>query len=177
MQVSSKGKYAVRAVFDIALNSKDGEPVPLAAISQRQGISVLFLEQLFQKLRKGGIVRSVRGSHGGYVLARDPEHITVGEVVRLIERPLYTNSCFSKNESVDDCRIADTCLGYVLWKQLADHINNFLDSITLGDLCKRSRAEVAQDLRAKSHQILIERIAINRAAPKEERKEEMVGVI
>src|SRR5678815_6024139 len=82
-------KYSVRAVLDIAQHS-DGAPVPLAAISQREGISLLFLEQLFQVLRKGNIVKSVRGSHGGYVLARDPAEITIGGIVRLIESPIYT---------------------------------------------------------------------------------------
>src|SRR5215510_13733080 len=104
MQISTKGKYSVRAVLDIAQHS-DGSPVPLAAISKREGISLLFLEQLFQRLRKGNIVKSVRGPHGGYVLARETWEITIGEIVRLIEPPLYSSSCFSKSESVESCRI------------------------------------------------------------------------
>src|SRR5262249_17754543 len=91
MQVSTKGKYAVRAMLDIAQKSKGG-PVPLAAISKREGISLLFLEQIFQPLRKGRIVNSIRGPHGGYVLARGAAEITIGEIVRLIEPPLYTSS-------------------------------------------------------------------------------------
>jgi len=153
MQVSSKGKYSVRAVLDIAQHS-EGAPVPLAAISQREGISLLFLEQLFQLLRKGNIVKSVRGPHGGYVLARDPSEITIGEIVRLIESPIYTSSCFSKNESVDDCRISSSCISGAIWKQLAEHVNNFLDSITVADLLNKDKPEIVYALRVKSKGIL-----------------------
>ena len=156
MQVSSKGKYSLRAVLDIAQHS-NGAPVSLAVISKREGISLLFLEQLFQQLRKGDVVKSVRGPLGGYVLARDPSRITVGEVIRLVEPPLYTSSCFSKTESVDNCRIADSCLGYVLWKQLSDHINSYLDSITLADLCRKPKHEVVYDLKMKSGRMLSEK--------------------
>src|SRR5262249_12813061 len=116
MQISTKGKYSVRAVLDIAQHS-NGSPVSLAAISKREGISLLFLEQLFQQLRKGDLVKSVRGPHGGYVLARDPSQITIGEIIRLIEPPLYTSSCFGKHESVESCRIVDSCIGGAIWKQ------------------------------------------------------------
>ena len=153
MQVSTRGKYSVRAVLDIAQHS-DGSPVPLAAISQREGISLLFLEQLFQPLRKGNIVRSVRGSHGGYVLAREPSQITIGDIVRLIEPPLYTSSCFSREESVDDCRISGSCKSGVLWKQLSEHVDNFLDSITVADLSNKAKPEIVYGLRVKSRRIL-----------------------
>jgi Rrf2 family protein len=156
MQVSSKGKYSVRAVLDIAQHS-DGAPVPLAAISQREGISLMFLEQLFQPLRKGNIVKSVRGSHGGYVLARDPSEITIGEIVRLIESPLYTSSCFSKAESVDDCRISSSCVSGAIWKQLAEHVDNFLDSIMVADLLNKAKPEIVYGLRVKSKRILADR--------------------
>src|SRR5688572_20509493 len=101
MQISMKGKYSVRAVLDIAQNS-NGAPVTLTAISKREGISLLFLEQLFQQLRKGDIVKSIRGPHGGYVLARDASEITIGEVVRLVEPPLYSSSCFDKTERSEE---------------------------------------------------------------------------
>jgi Rrf2 family protein len=153
MQISTKGKYSVRAVLDIAQNS-NGAPVPLAAISKREGISLLFLEQLFQQLRKGSVVKSVRGPHGGYVLARDAAEITIGEIVRLIEPPLYTSSCFSNDGPVDNCRIGDTCIGGAIWKQLAEHVDNFLDSITLADLANKSKPEVIYGLRIKSQKIL-----------------------
>ena len=156
MQISTKGKYSVRAVLDIAQYS-NGSPVSLAAISKREGISLLFLEQLFQQLRKGNVVRSIRGPHGGYVLARDPAEITIGEIVRLIEPPLYTSSCFSKGESVDSCHLSDTCIGGAIWKQLAEHIDNFLDSITVADLSNKTKPEVVYGLRIKSNKILTDR--------------------
>ena len=153
MQVSSKGKYSVRAVLDIAQHS-EGSPVPLAAISQREGISLLFLEQLFQQLRKGNIVKSVRGAHGGYVLAREASDITIGEIVRLIESPLYRSSCFSKEESVDDCRIFNSCISGAIWKQLAEHVDSFLDSITVAELANKTKPEIVYGLRIKSKRIL-----------------------
>lgn len=146
----------MRAVLDIAQNS-NGSPIPLAAISKREGISLLFLEQLFQQLRKGDIVKSVRGPYGGFVLARDPAEITVGEIVRLVEPPLYASSCFDKNESAEECRIADSCMGHVLWKQLAQHIDSFLDSITVADLCNPQKAEVVYGLKMKSSRMLPDR--------------------
>ena len=153
MQISTKGKYSVRAVLDIARNS-GGEPISLAAISKREGISLLFLEQLFQLLRKGNIVKSVRGPYGGFVLTRDPSEITVGEVVRLVEPPLYESSCHGKGESVDNCRIAESCLSYVLWKQLADHVSEFLDSVSFADLCNKDKYELVDDLKSKSARVL-----------------------
>lgn len=153
MQISTKGKYSVRAVLDIAQHS-NGYPVPLAAISKREGISLQFLEQLFQQLRKGNVVNSVRGPHGGYVLAREPAEISIGEIVRLIEPPLYTSSCFSNDGSVENCRIGDTCIGGAIWKQLAEHVDSFLDSITLADLANKSKPEVVYGLKIKSNRIL-----------------------
>ncbi|HJQ70164.1 MAG TPA: Rrf2 family transcriptional regulator [Blastocatellia bacterium] len=164
MQVSTKGKYSVRAVLDIAQHS-NGSPVPLGAISKREGISLLFLEQLFQQLRKGNVVKSVRGPHGGYVLAREPSEITIGEIVRLIEPPLYTSSCFSKGESVDNCHLADTCIGGAIWKQLAEHVDNFLDSITVADLSNKSKPEVVYGLRMKSNKALADRLKRDEIAP------------
>jgi Rrf2 family protein len=167
MQISTKGKYSVRAVLDIAQNS-NGSPVPLGAISKREGISLLFLEQLFQQLRKGNVVRSIRGPHGGYVLARDPAEITIGEIVRLIEPPLYTSSCFSNDGAVDNCRIGDTCIGGAIWKQLAEHVDNFLDSITLAELANKSKPEVVYGLRIKSHKMLADRAKRDETVPESE---------
>jgi len=152
MQISTKGKYSVRAVIDIAQHS-NGSPVPLAAISKREGISLQFLEQLFQQLRKGNVVKSLRGPHGGYVLAREASEITIGDIVRLVEPPLYTSSCFAKDESVEQCRIAESCIGGAVWAQLAEHINNFLDSITVADLCNKQKPEVVYGLKLMSSRI------------------------
>ncbi|MBI3649898.1 MAG: Rrf2 family transcriptional regulator [Acidobacteria bacterium] len=165
MQISTKGKYSVRAVLDIAQNSH-GQPVTLTAISKREGISLLFLEQLFQQLRKGDIVKSIRGPHGGYVLARDAAAITVGEVVRLVEPPLYTSSCFDKNEAVHDCRIVDSCIGGAIWKQLDEYINRFMDSVTFADLINKPKTDVVYHLQMKSNNLLADRVKPN-ARPSE----------
>ena len=87
-------------------------------------------------------------------MARDAAVITIGEIVRLIEPPLYTSSCFSNDGSVDNCRISDSCIGGAVWKQLAEHVDNFLDSITLADLANKSKPEVVYGLRIKSQRIL-----------------------
>lgn len=171
MQISTKGKYSVRAVLDIAQNS-NGQPVTLTAISKREGISLLFLEQLFQQLRKGDIVKSIRGPHGGYVLSRDAAEITIGEVVRLVEPPLYTNSCFDKNEAAHDCRIADSCIGGAIWKQLDEHINSFMDSVTVADLINRPKTDVVYHLKMKSNKLLADRVDMKRKA-----KEQKVGEV
>jgi Rrf2 family protein len=170
MQISTKGKYSVRAVLDIAQHS-NGTPVPLAAISKREGISLLFLEQLFQQLRKGNVVKSVRGPHGGYVLARDAAEITIGEIVRLIEPPLYNNSCFSKSESVDNCHLSESCISGAIWKQLAEHVDNFLDSITVADLANKPRPEVVYGLKMKSNRILTDRAERDKQMPEPEAAE------
>ncbi|HVF89593.1 MAG TPA: Rrf2 family transcriptional regulator [Blastocatellia bacterium] len=152
MQISTKGKYSVRAMIDIAQHSS-GSPVPLAAISKREGISLQFLEQLFQQLRKGHVVKSIRGPHGGYVLAREASEITIGDIVRLVEPPLYSSSCFARDESVEQCRIAESCIGGAIWSQLSEHINNFLDSITVADLCNKPKPEVVYGLKMRSNRI------------------------
>ena len=126
----------------------------------------MFLEQLFQQLRKGSIVKSVRGSHGGYVLARDPSEITIGEILRLVESPLYTSSCFGKEESVDDCRISSSCISGAIWKQLAEHVDNFLDSITVADLSNKAKPEIVYGLRLRSKRILTDRsLTVERPEP------------
>ena len=167
MQISTKSKYSVRAVLDIAQHS-NGSPVTLKAISEREGISLMFLEQLFQQLRKGDIVRSVRGPFGGYVLARDASEITIGEVIRLVEPPLYTNSCFDKHESAQDCRIADSCLGGAIWRQLEEHINSFMDSVSFADLVNQPKPEVVYHLKMKSDKLLDDRHSKRVSAKKAE---------
>lgn len=167
MQISTKSKYSVRAVLDIAQHS-NGSPVTLKAISEREGISLMFLEQLFQLLRKGDIVRSVRGPFGGYVLARDASEITIGEVIRLVEPPLYTSSCFDKHESAHDCRIADSCLGGAIWRQLDEHINSFMDSVSFADLVNQPKAEVIYHLKMKSDKLLANRHSKRVSAKKAE---------
>ena len=134
MKISARGRYAVRGMLDVALNSRNF-PTPLADISLRQGITVSNLEQLFSKLRRAGLVRSVRGPGGGYFLAKDPKEITIGGVLRAVEEPLApdpTPDGYEREPSTGQ-RI-DDLLVTLLWNRLSDQIRQILESVTLHDL-------------------------------------------
>ena len=133
MRVSTRGRYAVRAVLDLAMNGSD-TPVPLTEIAKRQGISLFYLEQLFNKLKKADIVHSKKGAGGGYVLARSSREITVGDVMRSVEGPIAPVHCATDSKR-GRCPRMDECPTTGLWKQLGDKIENFLDSITIRELC------------------------------------------
>lgn len=122
MRLTSKGRYAVTAMLDVALNSEAG-PVPLADISERQGISLSYLEQLFSRLRKNGLVSSVRGPGGGYLLGKDASSIAVGEVISAVDESVDATRCQGKG----GCQGGDKCLTHALWRDLSDNI-------TLGEL-------------------------------------------
>ena len=138
MQLSTKGRYAVRAMFDLSFYSK-GEPVPLSRISEREDISLHYLEQLFNKLRKGGVVDSVRGPSGGFRLSKKPSEITVEEIVRIVEGPIVPVACVESKEKDRVCHRADKCVTHLLWKRLGKNISTFLASITLQDLVDEAR--------------------------------------
>ena len=133
MQLSTKGRYAVRAMFDLSFYSK-GEPVPLSRISEREEISLHYLEQLFNKLRKGGVVESVRGPAGGFKLAKRPSEITVEEIIRIVEGPIVPVACLEQKDKKRICHRAEKCVTYLLWKRLGKSITEFLAAITLQDL-------------------------------------------
>lgn len=132
MRLTTKGQYAVRAMVNLAARP-DESPVTLKDISSEEGISLAYLEQLFLKLRKGSIVKSVRGPGGGYVLARDSSLISVGEVITVVEESLNPVACLD-DEHVDGCARAETCLTQSVWKGLGEKIKGFLNSITIRDL-------------------------------------------
>jgi Rrf2 family iron-sulfur cluster assembly transcriptional regulator len=129
MKLTSKGRYAVTAMLDVALHSDSG-PVSLADISARQEISLSYLEQLFSRLRKQKLVDSVRGPGGGYRLGRDAEHIAVGEVIRAVDELVDATRC----QGQGDCQAGERCLTHSLWQDLSDRITHFLDGISLGEL-------------------------------------------
>ncbi|MGX9418855.1 Fe-S cluster assembly transcriptional regulator IscR [Vibrio sp. RC27] len=129
MRLTSKGRYAVTAILDVALNSQDN-PVPLADISERQGISLSYLEQLFAKLRKAGLVASVRGPGGGYRLGQEPDTISVGHVIDAVDESVDATKCAGKG----DCQGGVRCLTHTLWCDLSSRISDFLNNITLGQL-------------------------------------------
>ncbi|MCG7498592.1 Fe-S cluster assembly transcriptional regulator IscR [Vibrio sp. Of7-15] len=129
MRLTSKGRYAVTAMLDVALHSQEG-PVPLADISERQGISLSYLEQLFSRLRKAGLVASVRGPGGGYRLGLNPEDIAVGMVIAAVDESVDATKCQGKG----DCQGGVRCLTHTLWRDLSSRISDFLNGITLGEL-------------------------------------------
>ncbi|HCB1497995.1 Fe-S cluster assembly transcriptional regulator IscR [Klebsiella sp. RHBSTW-00484] len=129
MRLTSKGRYAVTAMLDVALNSESG-PVPLADISERQGISLSYLEQLFSRLRKNGLVSSVRGPGGGYLLGKEAGSIAVGEVISAVDESVDATRCQGKG----GCQGGDKCLTHALWRDLSERLTSFLNNITLGEL-------------------------------------------
>ncbi len=132
MRLTTKGRYAVTAMLDLALNETRG-PIRLAAISERQGISLSYLEQLFAHLRRQDLVRSVRGPGGGYRLKRGAGEISVAEVISAVNEDTDATRCGGRG----DCHDGDTCLTHHLWMDLSDRIREFLTDITLADLVAR----------------------------------------
>lgn len=132
MNISTKGRYGLRAMLDIAQNGKE-KPVTLSAISARQDISDGYLEQLVAPLKKAGLVVSVRGAQGGYMLSRPAEQITVGEVFRALEGPIAITVC-STDAFSNDCDRGESCLVRNLWCELQDAMASVLDNKSLADL-------------------------------------------
>jgi len=134
MKISTKGRYGVRAMYELALRS-GGEVVITKVIAEQQGISEKYLEQILTPLRKAGLVRSVRGAQGGYQLARAPETITVGDIVRVLEGPIQPVECVS-DTGVDGqaCVRSAVCPARRVWQKIGDCAAQVLDSVTLADL-------------------------------------------
>ncbi|WP_111413454.1 Fe-S cluster assembly transcriptional regulator IscR [Billgrantia lactosivorans] len=129
MRLTTKGRYAVTAMLDLALNADKG-PICLADISRRQEISLPYLEQLFARLRRSGLVNSVRGPGGGYLLALPASEISVSRVIDAVDESVDATRC----QGQSDCQQGDTCLTHHLWCDLSEQIRGFLDGITLGQL-------------------------------------------
>ncbi len=129
MKLTTKGRFAVTAMIDLALHGSQG-PVALAGISKRQDISLSYLEQLFGKLRRHNLVESVRGPGGGYCLARQLEQINVAEIIQAVDEPIDATQCGGKG----DCRNADNCMTHDLWMTLNAKMYEYLASVSLRDL-------------------------------------------
>ena len=129
MKLTSKGRYAVTAMLDVAINSNNG-PVSLAEISERQEISLSYLEQLFSRLRKNGLVSSVRGPGGGYVLSRSMNEIAISSIVHAVDESVNATKCSGDG----DCQGGVKCLTHSLWNDLSERIDSFLTGITLSEL-------------------------------------------
>ena len=134
MKISTRGRYGLRAMADLAA-SGGGESVKLNSIAERQGIPGHYLEQLIAALKKAGYVKSVRGSRGGYHLGLPPEDVTVGDILRVLEGPLYPVDCISETGDAS-CGFADcgSCVARPVWEKIYGSLSGVVDSITLKDL-------------------------------------------
>ncbi len=140
MRLTTKGRYAVTAMLDLAFHAGEG-PITLAEIARRQGISLSYLEQLFSRLRKQSLVNSVRGPGGGYVLARGVEEIHVAEVISAVDERVDTTRCGGAH----NCQDNERCLTHDLWHDLSDRIYDYLNQISLHDLMtQRGARQVAR---------------------------------
>ena len=131
MKISTKGRYALRLMLDIALNDAK-TPVRIKDIAERQQISDKYLEQIVSSINKAGFVKSLRGPQGGYRLTKKPEEYTVGMILRLIEGSLAPVACL--DDDINNCTRADRCPTLILWEKLYDAISEVVDNITLADL-------------------------------------------
>lgn len=132
MRLTTKGRYAVTAMLDLALHAHNG-PTSLSDISQRQEISLSYLEQLFARLRRAGLVNSVRGPGGGYLLSLPADEISVSKVIDAVNESVDATRC----QGLSDCQQGDTCLTHHLWCELSVQIRHFLDDMTLAQLMLR----------------------------------------
>ncbi|MGB0733006.1 MAG: Fe-S cluster assembly transcriptional regulator IscR [Pontibacterium sp.] len=140
MRLTTKGRYAVTAMLDLAIHNGQG-PISLADISERQGISLSYLEQLFAKLRRNELVRSIRGPGGGYELNRSPEGINVAEVVDAVNESVDATGC----KNAGTCQAGEVCLTHHLWCDLSGQIHNFLSDISLASLVSRRDVKAVAD--------------------------------
>jgi Rrf2 family iron-sulfur cluster assembly transcriptional regulator len=130
LRLSTKGQYGVRAMFEISLSFDKG-PITIKEISERQALSVSYLEQILNTLRRANIIKSVKGPGGGYVLGKDPGDISIGAILRALEGPVAITSCLDPREG---CIRVEGCVTHLLWKELGKKIEAFLDDMTLKDL-------------------------------------------
>jgi len=138
MKLSTKGRYGLRAVLDLALYGET-EVVALSGIAERQKISISYLEQLIAKLKKAGIVNSIRGAQGGYLLAKKPEEISVGDILRALEGDLNPVDCAEIIGSGSTCSGSDLCVTKYVWMRISDSINNTVDKMMLSELMEESK--------------------------------------
>jgi len=137
MKLTSKGRYAVTAMLDVAIHAASG-PVSLADISERQGISLSYLEQLFARLRKQGLVNSIRGPGGGYRLGKCSAQIAVADVINAVNESINATRCEGKG----NCQGGEQCLTHTLWQDLSTRIEDFLQSITLSELVEQRNVKL-----------------------------------
>jgi Rrf2 family transcriptional regulator, iron-sulfur cluster assembly transcription factor len=145
MKISTQSRYGLRALFDIAYHSA-GLSTQVKDISSRQAISPRYIEQIFQKLKRAGIIKSVRGPAGGYYLAKKIDEVTVGDVVRATEGPINLVHCSGGKTSRKGCERMAECVVKDVWSEASNRLMTYLDSITLEDLCKEAQKKGVERL-------------------------------
>ncbi|MGD0229539.1 MAG: Rrf2 family transcriptional regulator [Syntrophorhabdales bacterium] len=141
MKISTQSRYGLRAIFDIAYHSA-GQSTQVKDISARQAISPRYIEQIFQKLKKAGIIKSIRGPSGGYYLARKVDEISVGDVVRATEGSIELVHCTeTRKNGKKACDRIDQCVVRDVWAEASDRLMKYLDSVSLQDLCKEAQSK------------------------------------
>ncbi len=137
MNISTRGRYGLRALLEIATQPK-GRPLAIRGISQKQQMSETYLEQILHKLKNAGIVKSIRGARGGYVLARGGDKITVSQIISALDGPISISYCDAPELREKSCIGPEACVSRILWKRLEDLIDRALSSVTLADLQKEA---------------------------------------
>jgi len=151
IKLSTKGRYAVMAMVDIGQQGA-ARPISLADIAERQDISQEYLEQLFGKLRRAGLVESARGPGGGYRLAREAEEIAIAEIIAAVDEPMRVTRC--EGDAIDGCVKGERCCTHDLWSSIGRQVNTFLANVTLGDVVNRRNLALAASIRqAKARHI------------------------
>lgn len=150
MKLSTRGRYGVTAMYELALNYGKG-PLSLRNIAAKQDISDNYLEQLICSLRNAGLVKSTRGAQGGYVLTKDPSEITIGDIITIMEGPIALVDCLLNEADSSDqvCKKAGECVTRGVWEMVCQSINDVLNSITLADLCKNGSKSLHTSLTEK----------------------------
>jgi Rrf2 family iron-sulfur cluster assembly transcriptional regulator len=146
MKLTTKGRYAVTAMLDLAIN-RDGGPITLADISHRQGISLSYLEQLFSRLRRRGLVDSTRGPGGGYRLSRAADAIAIAEVISAVDESVDATRC----KGLQNCQDSRACLTHQLWTDLSEQIHDFLGGITLAHVLNKRSREVSKEVARRDY--------------------------
>lgn len=136
MKVSTKGRYAIRVMLDLAMNNT-GEYIPLKEVSERQGITLKYLEQIIILLKRAGYLKSTRGNGGGYKLSKEPSEYTIGDIIRTTEGSLAPISCLE--DEVNTCERKSICPTLEMWEGLYKVVNDYLDSITIQDLLDKQK--------------------------------------
>lgn len=148
MKLSTKGKYGVRAVFELARHFGE-RPVAIREIAERQRISLSYLEQILHRLGRAGVVESVRGPGGGVRLTRKPSEVTIGDIVRALEGPIALSHCLEPGEA-GECYLADDCVARMVWARVGAKIEEALDSIRFDELLRQYQPKVQSGLKKKA---------------------------